>query len=96
MDSYGDHRLGMMAAIASLITAEPITIEDPACIDISYPTFFEDLEIARHVNSIISDGHYDSYVYIVKEQVKIWDSYKKLNDLFKKAMLRHLANCSID
>ncbi|WP_425505467.1 3-phosphoshikimate 1-carboxyvinyltransferase [Sporosarcina jiandibaonis] len=44
MDSYGDHRLGMMAAIASLITTEPITIKDSACIDISYPTFFEDLE----------------------------------------------------
>ena len=45
MDSYGDHRLGMMAGIASLITAEPVTIENPACIDISYPTFFEDLEM---------------------------------------------------
>ncbi|WP_371812490.1 3-phosphoshikimate 1-carboxyvinyltransferase [Sporosarcina sp. Marseille-Q4063] len=45
MDSYGDHRLGMMAAIASLITTEPITIIDSACIDISYPAFFEDLEM---------------------------------------------------
>ena len=45
MNSYGDHRLGMMAGIASLITAEPVTIENPACIDISYPTFFEDLEM---------------------------------------------------
>lgn len=44
MDSYGDHRLGMMAAIAALIASGPITIEDPACIDISYPTFFDDLE----------------------------------------------------
>lgn len=44
MDSYGDHRLGMMAGIASLITSEPITIEDAACIDISYPSFFNDLE----------------------------------------------------
>lgn len=44
MDSYGDHRLGMMAAIASLISTEPIEIKDPACIDISYPTFFEDLQ----------------------------------------------------
>lgn len=44
MDSYGDHRLGMMAAIASLIATGPIEINDPACIDISYPTFFEDLE----------------------------------------------------
>lgn len=44
MDSYGDHRLGMMAGIASLISEEPITIEDAACIDISYPSFFEDLK----------------------------------------------------
>lgn len=44
MDSYGDHRLGMMAGIASLIASDPITIENPACIDISYPSFFEDLE----------------------------------------------------
>lgn len=44
MDSYGDHRLGMMAAIVSLIASGPVSIEDPACIDISYPTFFEDLE----------------------------------------------------
>lgn len=43
MDSYGDHRLGMMAGIASLITTEPVEIKDPACIEISYPTFFEDL-----------------------------------------------------
>lgn len=44
MDSYGDHRLGMMAGIASLITSEPITIQDAACIDISYPSFFKSLE----------------------------------------------------
>lgn len=45
MDSYGDHRLGMMAGIASLITVEPVTIKNPTCIDISYPSFFEDLEM---------------------------------------------------
>ncbi|CAM3057062.1 3-phosphoshikimate 1-carboxyvinyltransferase [Filibacter tadaridae] len=45
MASYGDHRIGMMAAIASLVSLQPITIEDPACISISYPQFFEDLEI---------------------------------------------------
>lgn len=44
MDSYGDHRLGMMAGIASLITQEAVTIEDAACIDISYPSFFEHLQ----------------------------------------------------
>ena len=44
MDSYGDHRLGMMAGIASLVTSGPVEIKDPACIDISYPAFFEDLK----------------------------------------------------
>ena len=42
--SYGDHRLGMMAAIAALVASGPIDIEDPSCISISYPGFFDDLE----------------------------------------------------
>ncbi|MFS0576747.1 3-phosphoshikimate 1-carboxyvinyltransferase [Sporosarcina sp. 179-K 3D1 HS] len=44
LSSYGDHRLGMMAAIAALAASDAVTIEDPACIAISYPNFFEDLE----------------------------------------------------
>lgn len=44
LNSYGDHRLGMMAAIAALATTEAVHIEDPLCINISYPHFFEDLE----------------------------------------------------
>ncbi len=44
LHSYGDHRLGMMAAVASLIASTAIHIEDPECIAISYPGFFEDLE----------------------------------------------------
>ncbi|ARD49458.1 3-phosphoshikimate 1-carboxyvinyltransferase [Sporosarcina sp. P37] len=43
LQSYGDHRLGMMAAIAGLITSGPVHIENPSCIAISYPRFFEDL-----------------------------------------------------
>lgn len=50
INSYGDHRLGMMAAIAALIASGPITIEDYACIDISYPTFFKDLKILTEKN----------------------------------------------
>lgn len=42
--SYGDHRLGMMAAVASLITEGPVTIDDPGCISISYPSFFDHLD----------------------------------------------------
>ncbi|WP_419961924.1 3-phosphoshikimate 1-carboxyvinyltransferase [Psychrobacillus sp. BM2] len=41
--TYGDHRIGMMAAVASLITTEPVTIDNPGCIAVSYPTFFEDI-----------------------------------------------------
>lgn len=44
LDSYGDHRLGMMPAIAALVTSGPVYIKDAACINISYPYFFEDLD----------------------------------------------------
>lgn len=44
MNSYGDHRLGMMAAVAALIADGPVTIDDPGCISISYPNFFEHLD----------------------------------------------------
>lgn len=48
IDSYGDHRIGMMGAIASLISEEPVIIQDKECINISYPTFFE------HLNETLS------------------------------------------
>lgn len=43
LSSHGDHRLGMMAAIASLVTEGPVQIEDASCINVSYPGFFDDL-----------------------------------------------------
>ncbi|MCP3025863.1 3-phosphoshikimate 1-carboxyvinyltransferase [Halobacillus sp. A5] len=42
--SYGDHRIGMMGAVASIIAEGPVTIEDKDCINISYPGFFEHLD----------------------------------------------------
>ncbi|AIF43574.1 3-phosphoshikimate 1-carboxyvinyltransferase [Virgibacillus sp. SK37] len=42
--SYHDHRIAMMAAIASLIAEDEIVIDDISSISISYPSFFEDLE----------------------------------------------------
>jgi len=42
-NSYHDHRIGMMVAIASLLTNETVTLTDEECISISYPSFFEDL-----------------------------------------------------
>ncbi|MBM7569833.1 3-phosphoshikimate 1-carboxyvinyltransferase [Aquibacillus albus] len=43
-DSFGDHRIGMMIAVASLISSQPITLKNPGCIAISYPEFFSDLK----------------------------------------------------
>ncbi|MEC1179090.1 3-phosphoshikimate 1-carboxyvinyltransferase [Metasolibacillus meyeri] len=44
LQSYGDHRIGMMAAIAALITEGEVTVDDVDCIAVSYPTFFEHVE----------------------------------------------------
>lgn len=44
VNSDGDHRLGMMIAIASLICQENVTLVDPDVINISYPNFFDDLK----------------------------------------------------
>ncbi|GEK35168.1 3-phosphoshikimate 1-carboxyvinyltransferase [Kurthia sibirica] len=43
--TYGDHRIGMMNVIASLVTTGTIVIDDADCIAVSYPTFFEDIAI---------------------------------------------------
>ncbi|SIS37153.1 3-phosphoshikimate 1-carboxyvinyltransferase [Salimicrobium flavidum] len=42
--SVGDHRIGMMEAIASLITDGEVVIHRPESINISYPGFFSDLD----------------------------------------------------
>ncbi|QFF98712.1 3-phosphoshikimate 1-carboxyvinyltransferase [Psychrobacillus glaciei] len=41
--TYGDHRIGMMAAIASLVTSSAVTIDNEICVGVSYPNFFEQL-----------------------------------------------------
>jgi len=43
LDSHGDHRIGMMMAIAALRLHEPVTLANASAVNISYPTFFEDL-----------------------------------------------------
>lgn len=42
--SFNDHRIAMMGAIASLIAAEEVTIDDISSVAISYPKFFEHLQ----------------------------------------------------
>ena len=43
VDSYGDHRIVMLAAIASLVTKEPVRILGATAVQKSYPNFFSDL-----------------------------------------------------
>ncbi len=44
VSSYGDHRIGMMLAIASLITDGEMILENPEAIAVSYPSFFDHVE----------------------------------------------------
>jgi 3-phosphoshikimate 1-carboxyvinyltransferase len=47
--SYADHRIAMAFAIAGLSSEVGVTIDDAACIDISFPSFFDLLrEICLH------------------------------------------------
>ncbi len=44
VDSWGDHRIAMMAAIATAACREPVTIENAQAVSKSYPGFWEDLQ----------------------------------------------------
>jgi len=43
-DSFGDHRIAMALAIAGLVTEGEVNIENASAADISYPTYWRDLE----------------------------------------------------
>ncbi len=43
MDSGGDHRVAMAAAVAALAADAPVTIAGFAAVATSYPTFLSDL-----------------------------------------------------
>ncbi|NQW16369.1 MAG: 3-phosphoshikimate 1-carboxyvinyltransferase [Chloroflexi bacterium] len=43
-DSFGDHRIAMALAIAGLVAEGDVNIENAAAADISYPTYWRDLE----------------------------------------------------
>lgn len=43
LTSHGDHRIGMMLAVAALKAHQSLTLAEPEAIAISYPTFFRDL-----------------------------------------------------
>ncbi|MGN4125763.1 3-phosphoshikimate 1-carboxyvinyltransferase [Lysinibacillus sphaericus] len=45
--TYGDHRIGMMGAVAALISDGVMTLDDAQCIAVSYPAFFEHVEAVK-------------------------------------------------
>jgi 3-phosphoshikimate 1-carboxyvinyltransferase len=47
VSSHGDHRIGMMLAIAALLCEDEAELENPGAISVSYPNFFD------HLNSLI-------------------------------------------
>lgn len=44
VNSHGDHRIGMMLAVASLVAEGDIILENAEAISVSYPSFFEHME----------------------------------------------------
>ncbi len=50
VNSFGDHRIAMSMAILALFAAKPLTINNIACIETSYPGFWDDLKrLGAHV-----------------------------------------------
>jgi 3-phosphoshikimate 1-carboxyvinyltransferase len=47
VDSHGDHRIAMAAAVAALRSERGVEIMGPECVAKSYPRFFEDLELLK-------------------------------------------------
>jgi 3-phosphoshikimate 1-carboxyvinyltransferase len=43
IDHRGDHRLMMSAAVASLVSEGPVSMEDDGCWNVSYPGFVEQM-----------------------------------------------------
>ena len=48
IDSYKDHRIAMSFAIAGILCG--ISVEDTACIDTSFPNFFDILNNITQIN----------------------------------------------
>jgi len=52
VDSYGDHRIAMMAGVASLVSAGDITVNGSGAVDKSYPGFWEALRGSMKIDEI--------------------------------------------
>lgn len=54
LDSYGDHRLGMMDAIAALKADQPLQLAHEDAVAVSYPGFFADIA------TLLGGAHHDN------------------------------------
>ena len=55
VESEGDHRIAMAAAVAALVATGPTTIRDAGCVTVSFPRFFDELD-ALAGGGIVSGG----------------------------------------
>lgn len=56
VDSCGDHRIAMAAAIASILCEEPVVISHAEAVRKSYPRFFEDFRQLGGIADVIGTG----------------------------------------
>ena len=47
IESHLDHRIAMAFAVAALVADGVTTIKNADCVDISYPTFYQDLKMLQ-------------------------------------------------
>lgn len=54
LESHGDHRIAMALSIAALSADGPSIIKDVECINVSYPSFFDDLKnVGAHIEVVV-------------------------------------------
>ena len=44
VQTFGDHRIAMAFAVAGLIATQPVELDHPSCVSVSFPEFFERLQ----------------------------------------------------
>lgn len=44
VQTFGDHRIAMAFAVAGLIATKPVELDNPSCVSVSFPEFFERLQ----------------------------------------------------
>lgn len=46
--THGDHRIAMAFGVLGAVAGNAIALDDPSCVAVSYPTFWDDLDRVRH------------------------------------------------